>query len=271
MAEIPYLLRGISTVETASSVLVSSSRYLNDARLRDWVAMAMLRRNGADRPFESDSYALNVIMEDIQDFAAIDAMFEIERKTNAQLDTWLERKFLHTMSKEDFGIFAPGTLGGLYYKYLSDNGFELNIREPWVPTGHFSFLRRRAVQVHDLDHILTGGTTDAYGELVPYYVRLSNNFKFLPAELARETCATAVFGAHRILTRTMLHYPECWTVALDAMQRGLRVGQASDCLFMADYESALHLPLVEAREALGVRDVVDVDTATASAVFLEKA
>jgi ubiquinone biosynthesis protein COQ4 len=271
MAEIPYLLRGVSQLETASSVLVSSSRYLNDARLRDWVAMAMLRRNGPDRPFESDSHALNVIMEDIQDFAAIDAMFEAERRINPRLDVWLERKFLHSMAKEDFRDFAPGTLGGIYYRYLSDNGFDLDIREPWVPTGHFSFLRRRAVQVHDLDHILTGGSTDALGELVPYYVRLSNNFKFLPPELARETCATAVLGAHRIMTRTMLHYPECWTVALDAMQRGLRVGQASDCLFMADYESALHLPLAEAREALGVRGVVEVDTAKASAVFLEKA
>ena len=269
--DVPYLLRGVSTLETASSVLVSSSKYLNDARLRDWVAMAFLRRNGPDRPFESDSHALNVIMEDIQDFAAIDALLEAERPRNPQLDAWLDRKFLHTMSKDDFAVFAPGTLGGIYYGYLSENGFELNIREPWVPSGHFSYLRRRAVQVHDLDHILTGGSADAYGELVPYYVRLSNNFKFLPPDLARETCATAVFGAHRILTRTMLHYPECWTVALDAMQRGLRIGAASDCLFMADYESALRLPLAEAREALGVRQVVEVDTAGPSAIFLEKA
>ncbi len=34
-ADVPYLARGIRNVETVSSVLVSSSPYLNDPRLRD--------------------------------------------------------------------------------------------------------------------------------------------------------------------------------------------------------------------------------------------
>ena len=33
---IPYLLRGMRAVSTDSSVLVSSSRYLNDPRVRLW-------------------------------------------------------------------------------------------------------------------------------------------------------------------------------------------------------------------------------------------
>ena len=268
--DIPYLLRGVSALTTESSVLISSSAYLNDWRLRDWVAMAMLRRNAPNNPFSADSYSLNAIMEDLQDFAAINAGFEVARATSPQLDRWLGERFLHSLGKEDFAHYAPDTLGGLYYRYLVDNSFGLDIREPWVPTGHFSYLRRRAVQVHDWDHILCGGSFDAYGELIPYYVRLTNVFKFLPPDLAKQACATAVFGAGRIMTRTMLHYPQCWTVAVDAMQRGIAVGQASDCLFMADYEGALGMPLDEARAYLGVRDVRFVDTGEASKVFMEE-
>jgi ubiquinone biosynthesis protein COQ4 len=266
----PYLLRGVSALTTESSVLISSSAYLNDWRLRDWVAMAMLRRNAPNNPFSADSYSLNAIMEDLQDFGAIDAAFEAERANNPALDRWLEKRFLHSLCKDDFKAYPAGTLGGEYWRYLEENGFGLDIREPWVPTGHFSYLRRRAVQVHDWDHILCGGSFDAYGELIPYYVRLTNVFKFLPPALAKEACATAIFGAGRIMTRTMLHYPECWTVAVDAMQRGIAVGQASDCLFMADYEGALGMPLEEAREYLGVRAVQYVDTGEASIIFMEE-
>ncbi|WP_240345003.1 hypothetical protein [Novosphingobium sp. THN1] len=50
MPDMPYLARGIMPVETPSSVLVSSSKYLNNPRLRDWLAMILLRRNGPDLP-----------------------------------------------------------------------------------------------------------------------------------------------------------------------------------------------------------------------------
>ena len=48
--------------------------------------------------------------------------------------------------------------------------------------------------------------------------------------------------------------------AVHAIQRGMKVGQESEALFMAKLEDAFHLPLEEARAALGVRGAVDVDT-----------
>ena len=50
MADYSYLMKGIETVSTDSSVLVSSSPWLNDARLREWMANESLRRNGHDYP-----------------------------------------------------------------------------------------------------------------------------------------------------------------------------------------------------------------------------
>ena len=62
MADYSYLMRGIVPVATESSVLVSSSRYLNDPRVRDWVATHLLRRNGPDVPTPSDSIQLVQIL-----------------------------------------------------------------------------------------------------------------------------------------------------------------------------------------------------------------
>ena len=49
-ADFDYFNGSIKKISTESSVLVSSSPYLNNARLRDLIAQEMLRRNGADVP-----------------------------------------------------------------------------------------------------------------------------------------------------------------------------------------------------------------------------
>ena len=38
MDDIPYLARGVNLLGTDSSVLVSSSKYLNHPKLREWIA-----------------------------------------------------------------------------------------------------------------------------------------------------------------------------------------------------------------------------------------
>ena len=73
MADYSYLMQGMTKIETESSVLVSSSRYLNDARVRDWVSTHLLRRNGSDIPTPSDSGQLVMMLRDIQDIDHINA------------------------------------------------------------------------------------------------------------------------------------------------------------------------------------------------------
>jgi ubiquinone biosynthesis protein COQ4 len=67
--------------------------------------------------------------------------------------------------------------------------------------------------------------------------------------------------------RSALHYPETWLTVLDLMQRGFEIGLKSECLLMADYESVFHMPLPEARAALGVREAEDIDTEAVSRIF----
>jgi hypothetical protein len=46
-----YFHKGIQHLTTPSSVLISSSKYLNSPELRDWIATHFMRRNGADFRF----------------------------------------------------------------------------------------------------------------------------------------------------------------------------------------------------------------------------
>ena len=63
--------------------------------------------------------------------------------------------------------------------------------------------------------------------------------------------------AQALMAKSSLDLPSATRVAI---QRGIKVGQESDAIFLKKIETAFHLPLEEARAALGVRGAVDVDT-----------
>jgi hypothetical protein len=76
-----------------------------------------------------------------------------------------------------------------------------------------------------------------------------------------------IFGALRYTVRTVLHYPQTWPTALECMDRGGRIGMASDCAIFVDYDELLPLSMAEARAAVGIRGVEEVDTCEMSWVW----
>lgn len=267
MADYSYLMSGITKVDADSSVLVSSSRYLNDPRIRDWVATHLLRRNGPDVPTPSDSIQLVQILREVQDIDHINAMFAAERQKNPALDAWFNEGFVSDFQACDLQQFGPETVGGLFYRQLSDLGMQVDIVPPSTPRNDFEFFQLRAGQTHDFEHLLGGGGFDFIGELVPYYMRLTNLFVHMSPELAGELSVFSILGSTRILTRAVLHYPQTWLTVQNAVERGAKVGRASAPIHMMRYEDVFPLPLEAAREALGIRGVQFEDTAHASALW----
>ncbi|HXC40930.1 MAG TPA: Coq4 family protein [Burkholderiales bacterium] len=265
-----YFATNNVAVETDSSVLVSSSKYLNNVLMRDWVATYLLRRNGRDRTVSSDNIDLNKALAEVLDADEIDALFEEERKHNPGLDRWLAERFISTYEIDDFKQYAPDTVGGLYYNYLVSRNFRVDIHAAYEPTGHYDFFRRRSTQIHDFEHIICGGSFDEIGELVPYFMRLYNVPKFISPRLAGELSVKSIFGALRMVTRSILHYPETWLSVMNAMQRGMKVGELSGPIFLFRYEEVFHLRPAEARKVLGVVGAEDVDTHEASLIFTEQ-
>ena len=268
MPDTPYLLRGVNPIATESSVLISSSKYLNNPRLREWVAKILLRRNGPDVPPPAEMHEFCQILDEIRDHDAVEAMFTEERKVNPELDAWFSEGFISTYKIEDFARYAPGSLGGIFYQWTTEGNYEIQIT-PWTePKTQMEYYNLRSGQTHDFEHILTGGGFNFMGELVPYWYRLTNVPKHLRNQaLASEVNTIHIFGMLRYTVRTQLHYPEVWPTAVDCIERGIRVGKASDALFMKKLEDVFHLPLAEARAALGVREAIDIDTHAAGAFW----
>ena len=268
MADYSYLMQGMKKIETESSVLVSSSRYLNDARVRDWVSTHLLRKNGSDIPTPSDSAQLIMMLREIQDIDHINALIKAEREKNSELDAWFKEGFVSTFTADDLKQYAPGTVGGIFYSELIGKGMSVNIVPPYEPDSDYEYFQLRAGQVHDFEHIIGGGGFDFIGELVPYYMRLTNLFVHMSPELASELSVFSILASTRVLTRAVLHYPQTWLLTHDATLRGSEVGRKSAPLYLMKYEDVFHLTPEEACKALGVHHVPTVDTGPASAEWV---
>ena len=267
MDDVPYLLRGITQLSTASSTLISSSKYLNNPRLRDWVATELLRRNGPDLPTPSGAYRLGEIMREIQNPAEINALIAAERKRWPALDRWFAERRVSRYTRDELGTYPEGSIAWIMYKQLTDNDYQVDIVPPYEPRDDNDFWRLRAGQTHDWEHILGGGGFDSIGELVPGFMRLSSFYKYFSPELANEFAVRQFFLSFRFITRTALHYPHTWHATWDAIDRGRAVGEASEPFFLFNYEDVFHLTPEAAREALGVRNVREVDTKAISRVW----
>ncbi len=268
MADVPYLLRGIMPVGTDSSTLISSSKYLNSAALREWVAMIALKRNGPDFPPAAEMHELIGILNSLRDFDHIEAMFHAERKINKPLDDWFNAWHISDYNMAELKDCAPGTVGGIYHEVATAGNYEVQIVPYMEPRTQFEFFNLRSGQTHDYEHILCGGGFNSMGELIPYWYRLTNVHKHIHnKELAGELSVMSILGTMRYVVRTMLHYPQVWETAVQCMQRGMAVGQQSDALFLARMEDTWHLPLAEARAKLGVRGAEDVDTTREGAIW----
>ena len=271
---IKYLSRNIRPVATTSSVLVSSSKFLNHPLIREVVATWMLRRNGPDWPVEADhAMGLFGAMVSLQDDARIEELFVAERKSNPRFDRWMEERFISPLTAADFKSFPPGSCGAIMNRQIVEFGFQVQLglsREQLAHSSNYTYYKSRTPQIHDYEHIVTGGSFDSIGEIIPYFARQANIAKHLSPALAAELNVHGVLGGLRLVCRAGLHYPEIWPLVLDCVARGIRVGQESEPYFMAKFDDVLHLCPEEARAALGIRGAESVDSALAARIFCEQ-
>jgi len=261
MDDIPYLARGVNLVGTDSSVLVSSSKYLNHPKLREWIAFIALKKNGTDFPPAAEMHQLLTFIDELRDFDHIEHMITEERKVNPRFDAWFNERHVSNYKVEDLKDCAPGTVGGIYYKTATEGNYDIQIVPDYKPKTQWQFYSLRSGQTHDYEHILTGGGFNYMGELIPYWFRLATIHTHIQnKELAGEMSVLSIFGTMRYVIRTMLHYPQIWETALDCIQQGIRIGRESDPFWMAKMEDVWHTPLDEARAKLGIRGAVDLET-----------
>lgn len=270
--EANYLMQGHVPVETASSLLISSSRYLNHPGLRAWVASECLRRNGRDIPATYTIPELIRCMYEVQDTDHVNALLAKARNQWPALDRWFEERFFSTFTREDLKQYPAGSLGKAFSDYLEEWDFQLELGSPSESVeGDYRYFQLRVAQMHDIEHILGGGGFDALGEGLPDFMRISSYFKFFEPELAKELGLVLMFLMNTMISRTFLHYPETWPAMWERMNAGFRIGEQSEAFFLARYEDYFHLPVAEARRRLGIRGAEERDTFALSDIWSEGA
>lgn len=270
-----YWHRGRQTVSTPSSVLVSSSPYLNDARLREWIGTEALRRNGPDYPLLFGLPTMVQALGEARDLDRINALLAAERRSNPVLDAWFEERFVSSYTKDDLRAQPAGSIGRRLFDYMDENGFELELdpriqaSPDWKPTTDLEYWDLRTGQTHDFDHILGEVGFDYISEAWPAFFRIGNMYRHLSPELAGELSVLQMMIVWPWYMRTIMHYPTCWPAFFEGMMRGYAAGQASDPIYLARYDDMLHATPAEARAKLGVRAISPADTEALSAVWYE--
>ena len=271
-----FYLNGRRKVKTESSVLVSSSRWLNDGRVREWISTENLRRNGHDYPLLYGLPTLMQAVDEVRDVENAERLVADERRRNPAFDRWLNEGFVSTYSKDDLKAYPEGSVGRQLFEYMDefDLSPELNSRildnPDWKPANTLDYWNLRMGQTHDAYHIL--GEV-GFGSVAEYFITgviTGNVFRHLGAELAGALMTVNTLIMFPWMTRTMLHYPGAWPDLWRNLSYGYEVGQQSDMLFTAKFEDIMHLTPADARAALGWRGHREgVDSRQASLIFGE--
>lgn len=267
--DLPYLQRGRQKVETTSSVLISSSKYMNDFRIREWVMTQCLKRNGRDYPVTYGIPSLIDAVREVQDHERIEELFNEARRGWPEFDKWLDERWLARLTRDDMASCPEGSVGGIWYKWLASAGMQVDIIPTFEPRSGFEYFFLRGVQVHDIMHILSGGGFDGIGEIMPAFLKYGNLFRHFTPELAGLLNVQNTLLTIPMFMRGPLHYPELTLRMFELSHYAMKVGEQSDALFLPRYEDWLDLPLEEARRKFGVRGARTIDTSRESAYWSE--
>jgi ubiquinone biosynthesis protein Coq4 len=270
-----YLGKGIRRVGAESSLLVSSSRWLNNRDVREILATWLLRKNGPDFPVEADhTLGMREATEQVVPLEEVEALMVEERRINPTFDAFMEEGFFSRFRNEDFDRYAPGTFGGIIGRQIRDFGFDLTLGVDMSkverPPTNRGYWYLRTGQTHDFEHIAVGGQFNSIGEIVVIFAKAANNSAHLSPRLASAFNAYLMFSGFRMVSRSLLHYPETWPKALECLEQGIRVGRASAPMYAYRYEDVFHLTPEQARETLGVQHAYEVDSEREAMIFREE-
>ena len=267
---------GRRTVETPRSVLISSSQFLNDSRLREWISTETLRRNGADYPLLYGIPSMVDAIEQSRDLDKVETLIAAERRKNPALDLWFGERFISSFTLDDLADNPPGSIGRLLFEHMDSLGLSPELTKQrmldpgWTPGSDIEFFTLRFNQIHDFNHILGEVGFDVLSEIWPTGLCTGNIFTHIGSELAGELLRLNTLTTFPWMIRTMLHYPAAWPTLWRNMTHGYEVGQQSDLLFTVRYEDILHLPPAEARAKIGMRGVSGpMSSVDASLIFGE--
>jgi ubiquinone biosynthesis protein COQ4 len=252
-SEAGYLRQGAKPAGTASSLPVSSSPYLNNWRLKEAFAVDSLRRQGRDVPM---AYLVPDILQGLheaEDTEELETLFVLERARNPEFAAWLDARFCSNIQIADVEGCKPGTLGEKVRRFIRDSGLQLDFMYLDTPKSDNEYFRKRRLQNHDIEHMVTGLGPDPAGEQALLYLNLEQAYLQFSAEFATATNRAKVLINSPFLTRTLLQYPRGGQVILEATSLGVEMAKRlKRPLIMVRWEDYMDWPLEEIRSHFGL-------------------
>lgn len=252
-----YFNGAIRKVETTSSVLVSSSKYLNNAELRGLIAQEFLRRNGPDLPNTAYIPEVAQLLMTLEDFPRVMALFEEEKARLPKFREWCDKKALADFKKDEVKDCAPGTLGAALYDFMVGSGYELDVfyRELQV-VNDLTFYLRQVALTHDIEHIVSGFGPNHGGEVALLNANLHARAKYFCPELAGFFGRISAYLKAKTILKDALHYPEALAINLEAEHQGAVQGRNWKYpIMLADWRAMTDWQIADIREELGIDPV----------------
>jgi len=253
--EIAYLKGGIKPLSTRSSVLVSSSKYLNSVALRNVVAQEMLRKVGSDLPPAYYIPEIGAAFDEVSNPDHTLALFKEERSRNSRFSSWLDQGFISDLSPEKLQKYKPGTLGEQVYLFVVKSGLDIDFMFKGIPENDHQYWLKRFIQAHDIQHMVTGFDVSPLGEYALIMLNSTNYYDHfgpaLAAELSQQTTLQVASG----WMRATLHYPETLPLFWDGVDLARRMAKAlPQPLFYERWEDYWDISIAEIRQQLAITE-----------------
>lgn len=257
-ADYDYFNGAIQRHSTESSVLISSSKYLNSAPLRALIAQEMLRRNGADMPNTAYIPEVAQILHDLEDMPTIIRLFEEEKARLPEFRTWLERRMLSDFKAEEVQHCRPGTLGHVIHDFLTGSGYQIDyFFQGMKVDSDFTYYLKERTFTHDIEHMVTGFETNHAGEVALLNANMYAFYHYFRPELAAFFNRVSSYLKAKTIMKAALHYPESFKVQLEAEWVGAQQGRNWKMpLMLVPWRDLIDRPLDEIRADYGITDVL---------------
>ncbi|MDB5396113.1 MAG: hypothetical protein JWM91_3619 [Rhodospirillales bacterium] len=238
------------------SVLITSSKFLNSARMRDVYAQEGLRRDGLDVPATYMVHQAAMALAELTSDDEIEVLVAREKGKNPEFAAWLDARSLSDFTLGDLEGYAPDSLGGIVHNYLFTNGFDLNHSKRGLqPISDYKYLAKQKVVSHDIEHIVSGLGPNLIGEHALIACNLKCNYDYFSPELACELTRMSGFLMSTGVMKINLHSPHLMSEYLKAVAIGVKMAEGmSRPLLINDWRSYLDWTIEDIRRALNILD-----------------
>jgi len=249
-----YLQQGAKPLTTESSILVSSSRYNNDAVLRDLYAQSALGKNGPDLPVTYIGTEYYKAWLKIKPYEEEEAAIQRYKKENADFARFIDARFLSNYKAETVAHCKPGTLGKMIHDFLVKSGMSMDfLYNGQEIQSDLKYFETRINQSHDIEHMVMGFDVNFGGEIALDMFRLTHDARWLPEDVALIPNKLMGYLMSTAMNKTALHYPRMMYQFMECARIGITAAnQIAKPLTYIKWEDYYDMHIDDVRKDLNI-------------------